>query len=226
MIAFGATEYGGERNVPDGSRGSATAVVRPGSDTLDGRRQRTIKTREAIISAIISLQEEGDSANPGPATAAAIARRAGVSLRSIFMHFPTQETMTLAVMDELEPRLTKELVTQTPSGTLRIRVDDFVKRRAVLLDTLVAYRRSAAALSPNPTIGARRRRIRHRLKEEVAVVFAPEFACHAPRERRLLLDAVSVLCESESWDSMRRYYDRSGKGACDVLRLGIEKLLS
>ena len=128
--------------------------------------------------------------------------------------------MTLAVMDELEPRLTKGLVTQTPSGTLRVRLDDFVKRRAVLLDTLVAYRRSAAALSPNPTIATRRRRIRHRLKNEVAVVFAPEFACHMPPEQPLLLDAVSILCESESWDSMRRYYGLTSKGARAVITAG------
>lgn len=202
---------------------------RPPTDNpplLDGRRQRTIKTREAIVSAIIALQEEGGSDNPVPATAAAIASRAGVSLRSIFMHFPTQEAMTLAVMDELEPRLTKGLITQTPSGTLRDRLDDFVKRRAVLLDTLVAYRRSAAALSPNPTIATRRRRIRHRLKNEVAVVFAPEFACHMPPEQPLLLNAVSILCESESWDSMRRYYGLTSKGARAVIRLGVEKLLA
>ena len=46
---------------------------------LDGRRARTVRTRAAILEAVLALLRGGDI-NP---TAAEIARQAGVSLRSI-----------------------------------------------------------------------------------------------------------------------------------------------
>ena len=51
---------------------------------LDGRRARTVRTRAAILEALLALLRGGDI-NP---TAAEIARKAGVSLRSIAQHFP------------------------------------------------------------------------------------------------------------------------------------------
>ena len=100
------------------------------ADKVDGRRERTSKTRLAIIDAVIALQEAGEVR----ATAVAIVARAGVSLRSLFVHFPQQEALTLAVMEEIDRRLLRDLVSETPKGALPARLDSFLRRRLPLLD--------------------------------------------------------------------------------------------
>jgi AcrR family transcriptional regulator len=51
--------------------------------SVDGRRQRGERTRQAIIEAALSLQEEGVLVP----TAQQISDRAGVLIRSLFSHF-------------------------------------------------------------------------------------------------------------------------------------------
>src|SRR3954470_18279608 len=53
------------------------------TETVDGRTARATRTREAVVSAVLDLVNEG---NPKP-TAREIADRAGVSLRSVYVHF-------------------------------------------------------------------------------------------------------------------------------------------
>ena len=60
----------------------------------DGRLQRSVRSRQIILDAIVSLVEEG---NLVP-TAQQVARRAGVGLRTVFRHFDDMEAL-FAEMD-------------------------------------------------------------------------------------------------------------------------------
>lgn len=75
-----------------------------GSDTVDGRLQRSVRSRQNILNAIVALVEEG---NLVP-TAEQVSRRAGVGLRTVFRHFDDMESL-IAEMDvkvsELNSRL-------------------------------------------------------------------------------------------------------------------------
>lgn len=200
----------------------ARAALSPG-EKVDGRRERTSKTRLAIIDAVIALQEAGEVR----ATAAAIVARAGVSLRSLFVHFPQQEALTLAVMEEIDRRLLSDLVSETPDGPLPARLDAFLRRRLPLLERLVAYRRSAATLEPQPaSVRVRRRAVRRRLRDEVATVFAPEILAHPRPQRDQLTHALAVMLDSEAWDNLRRNFGMSTAGARATLRLAVVKMLS
>ncbi len=55
----------------------------------DGRRQRSERSRKKILQAMWDLMVEGDMAP----SAAAIAERAGVGLRSVFRHFEDMDTI-------------------------------------------------------------------------------------------------------------------------------------
>lgn len=200
----------------------ARVAASPGNK-VDGRRERTSKTRLAIIDAVIALQEAGEVR----ATAAAIVARAGVSLRSLFVHFPQQEALTLAVMEEINRRLLTDLVSETPAGVLPARLDAFLRRRLPLLEKLVAYRRSAATLEPQPAaVRLRRRAVRRRLRDEVATVFAPEILAHARTQREHLVHALAVMLDSEAWDNLRRNFGMSTAGARATLRLAVIKMLA
>src|SRR5262245_47101449 len=62
---------------------------------VDGRRRRSEQTRQAIIEAYLDLVR----ANHKPPTAPQIAKRAGISTRSVFERFTDLLTLSLAAAD-------------------------------------------------------------------------------------------------------------------------------
>src|ERR1044072_5768679 len=58
----------------------------------DGRSARAARTRDAVVEALLSLLDEG---NLRP-TARQVAERAGVSLRSVYVHFDDLEDLFTA----------------------------------------------------------------------------------------------------------------------------------
>jgi TetR/AcrR family transcriptional regulator, regulator of autoinduction and epiphytic fitness len=178
---------------------SATAS---GDEVVDGRRTRGLRTRRAVIASVISLQESG-VLRP---TAKQIAETARISVRSLFQHFPTHESLTAAVMEELWRDLANNFYESTPPGPLKDRIRLFVAKRTDLLEKLAPHRRAAAVLAPmmTPRITRRRRQIRKRFRDEVAVVFAAELSMLASKASRLLLEALVCIFESEVWEALRR----------------------
>ena len=77
--------YGFKGYMPqsEGLMADSNAVV-----SVDGRRQRGERTRQAIIEAALSLQEEGVLVP----TAQQISDRSGVLIRSFFRHFDDMES--------------------------------------------------------------------------------------------------------------------------------------
>jgi len=59
---------------------------------LDGRTARSARTRDAVVRALLGLISEGD-VRP---TAGRIAERAGISLRSVYVHFDDLDDLFLA----------------------------------------------------------------------------------------------------------------------------------
>lgn len=191
-------------------------------EQLDGRHERTARTRAAIVDAVIQLQESGVAR----ATAAQIAEQAGISKRSIFVHFPSQEELMLAVMDELAGRL-GALKRETPTGSFEKRVRDFVRTRVARLDKLVAYRRSAAAVSNiSARVVERRRLTRQRMLDEIMVVFAPELRAAGTRRAAQLAMLIAINCESEAWETLRGVFQVNESEATKLLELAIIKLLA
>ena len=67
----------------------------PKPPQVDGRRRRSKQTKQAIIDAYLDLVR----ANHKPPTAPQIAKRAGISTRSVFERFTDLLTLSLAVAD-------------------------------------------------------------------------------------------------------------------------------
>lgn len=67
---------------------------------LDGRRQRGERNRQAILDAALDLIAEGCLAP----TAQLISERAGITIRSLFRHFPDMETLFAAANIEVRRR--------------------------------------------------------------------------------------------------------------------------
>ena len=68
----------------------------PTVSRIDGRRLRSVRTKQLIIEAYLALATEK---SPQVPTAAQIAERAGYSVRSVFERFPDIHSLQVAAVD-------------------------------------------------------------------------------------------------------------------------------
>src|SRR3954465_13491178 len=127
--------------------GAATPDAGP---NLDGRSARADRTHRALMEAMLALLDEGDL-RP---TSAAIAARAGVSVRTLFQHFPDRESLfqgAALVQAERIGAMIEQL--PPPEAPLDERVHAFAAQRARVLERVSPVRRAALQLEPSsPTI--------------------------------------------------------------------------
>lgn len=191
--------------------------------TVDGRRARSVKTREAIVDAFFALIDAGEL----KPTAAAVAARAGLSVRSVFQHFADLEDLLLAVSDRQTNRIASLYTGVQYEGDLLSRIDTFVDYRARLFETIAPLRRAAMLQEPFSKIVAERldlARTLHRLDVERA--FGPELEAARARGLAGLGDTVATVSSFAVWDEMRRHGGFDVVAATESLRLTVRALLS
>ena len=163
---------------------------------VDGRRERTKRTRAAIVAALTGLLDEG-RIEP---TAAQIAERAGVAVRSIAQHFASREELLLAVAQHHGERLAHKPV--DVGGSLEERVEAFVAARSKALEASMAMRRAAAVvLGRSPAVTHALEAAAKERRKETSGLFAAEIAASAdpPAVER----AVALVTSGRAWDAMR-----------------------
>ena len=94
------------------SEGSGTAPAQ------DGRLTRAARTRASVVEALLTLNEEGHL-RP---TARDIATKAGVSLRSLYVHFDDLEALFVAASQRQGERLGKMLPPMVRDGNIALRM--------------------------------------------------------------------------------------------------------
>jgi TetR/AcrR family transcriptional regulator, regulator of autoinduction and epiphytic fitness len=192
------------------------------SAVTDGRVRRGAENRSALVEALVSLYEEGDLTP----TAAAIAERAGVAVRSVYGHFGDVESLAAEVSErqwQLHGRL---MESEAITGTLSERVDQLVARRSELFEAIAPVRRAALLhVHHNETIATNLRRLARRQRAQIAQTFAPEIA-HVGRARTAeLLDAADLLLAWEAWERLRAQQGCTVVRARRVLATALIRLL-
>jgi AcrR family transcriptional regulator len=180
------------------------------AQVIDGRTARAQRTRQAVVDSLLELVREGD-VRP---TAPRIAGRAGVSLRSVFQHFPDRETLLMAAGQRQEDEIL-EMVQRLPTeGSLEERIESFVAQRCRVLEAVSPVRRASLAHETNsPALRASRDRIMQSARQEVAKVFAPELDGLSTSDKRELLDALDAVTQWGMWEQLRSYQGLSAKRA-------------
>ena len=190
-------------------------------DKIDGRRARGLRTRDAIVSALLDLVAAGDVAP----TAQRIADRAGVSVRSVYQHFADVEGLYADAAQRTYQWVrdtAKDIDADLP---LAKRVDLFVDNRATTLEGLLPFHRAVRLMEPDSDhIRAARLEMEAWEKARVAKIFALELRAKAAPSRSAAIAGIDVLASAEAWDRMRRH-GQSTRTARQVLRLGILSLL-
>jgi TetR/AcrR family transcriptional regulator of autoinduction and epiphytic fitness len=166
----------------------------------DGRSARSQRTRTAVVDALLDLNREG---NLRP-TAREIAERAGVSLRSVYVHFDDLEDLFLAAAKRHVEVISGMLVEVPSTGPLRSRAETLMRMRSRIFEELGNVRKAAALQEPfSPTLahwlGAAQTVARH----EVERVFANELDELSPDVRLRRIAAVNALASGAVWDQLR-----------------------
>jgi len=169
--------------------------------TIDGRELRSIRTRDSIIDALLDLLRSGDLSP----SSNRIAEAAGVSARSIFVHFADVEAIYLAAtlrQIELHPELA---VPTVADGDLEDRIDLLVSRRCATYSSVAPVRRAAIVHEhESETIARVMSTVRQFHQSDVERVFAQELSARSPVERRMVGDAISVASSFATWDHLER----------------------
>jgi AcrR family transcriptional regulator len=182
---------------------------------LDGRRQRAVRTRAAIVSALYDLVRAGD---PTP-TAAQIAARAGVALRSIGQHFPSREALLGAVAVHHGGQLGAAREALRTTGGLRERLATLCRVRADELERTAPLRRAIAAMpGRSVAVAAAQRADRDRRRAELAAVFAIELTARPVERREALVDRLYLVSSGPTWDVLREHQGLTARAAAAELR--------
>jgi TetR/AcrR family transcriptional regulator, regulator of autoinduction and epiphytic fitness len=187
----------------------------------DGRASRAARTRIAVVDALLGLNEKG---NLRP-TAREIAAEAGVSLRSIYVHFDDVESLLVAAAvrhGEYLISLARPVPTDGPIGH---RVAALVANRRTLYEAGSGVRRAALVQEPfSPALQRALEAGRKAGRAEIDNVFAAEIAAVGASGARLR-KALALTLGSTSWDVMRRYQQMTADEAEEQLRTMVLALL-
>jgi TetR/AcrR family transcriptional regulator, regulator of autoinduction and epiphytic fitness len=165
----------------------------------DGRRLRAVRTREAIIEAVLSLVDSGELTPTVPQ----IAERAGISERSIRQHFATREAVLLAGAARHAERAARLHVAPLAKGTFDARADSFVEARVNYLEATAGVRRAAMMHADEwPILKTAIKALSAERKKEVEMAFGPEL--EKVEDRRARLEALHVAASGAIWDALRR----------------------
>jgi TetR/AcrR family transcriptional regulator, regulator of autoinduction and epiphytic fitness len=187
---------------------------------LDGRAARALRTRNRVVDALLDLVDAGD---PRP-SAADVARRAGVSLRSVYQHFDDLETLFRVAGERHRQRFAHlEPLPELPAE-LAPRVAAYVAHRATWMEAVSPMARAAALQAPfSPGIASRQAAARARHREMLETAFATELGRAGDRER--LLHGLEVAASWSTWEHLRTGSGLSPDEASGVVELLLLRLL-
>lgn len=201
-------------------RGDAVAEAGKGMRT-DGRNRRAAETRRKIIEAAKAMIEETSEAP----TVVGVARRADVSVRSVFQHFHDVESLFVTVLDAVRSDLHTPEVPSNSNKTLEDRIDWVVRELAELFDKIVPLRVAAGQFVGHPALIERGLTARQELRTATLELFAPEFATLSEAAREELVDAIGAALSLEAWIVLRRRDELSVERATAVWKLTLTALL-
>jgi len=184
---------------------------------VDGRKARAVKTRERILAALVELIDAG---NPAP-TAAQIAHRAKVAVRSIAQHFRTREQLLLATAETHLGRVTG-VVLPDPASPLPERLERFVQQRADMLERSASMRHAALmGASGSKAVTVALEKVAEQRRQDLRDVFKPELMA-APKWATSAAEAVT---SGAFWDELRRDQKLPRAAALEAMREALNRML-
>ena len=179
---------------------SITRALSSHDATVDGRRARSQRSHDAVVEALLALCREG-TLRP---SAAEVADRAGVSVRTVFRLFEDLDSLVEIAVEQQWERIGALHDAPDATGTRAERAAALAHQRIAIHDAIAPIVRGGRHLIDQSA--AMRRTIRQRrnmLREQLEVQFGRELRSRAPADARELLSALEVACSFESIEYLR-----------------------
>lgn len=186
-------------------------------EALDGRRQRSERSRAAIIDAALSLIDEGILVP----TAQQIADRADVGMRTFFRHFDDMEVLFVAVSASARYNYRAPFLGGDRSGTLEERIEKLVRQRAagyedITLIMLSTYSQSWKSTFLKQAIAEAQRDLRRNLED-----WLPELKELSKAQR----EAADAVASFDMWHRLREHQKLNRKSSTGVIDTLLKQLL-
>lgn len=193
------------------------------TQTVDGRTARSARTREAVVTAVLDLVRAG---NPRP-TAKEIAARAGISLRSVYVHFDDLDDLFAAAGARQAQEVAHLLYPVDAELPLDARIEEVVRQRVAIWEALAPVRRAALVwASSSPTLREGNLRMARRATKDMARVFAVELEALDRDQRTHVTEALHLATSAGAWDVLRTERRLSVDDASRVVTQSLRALLA
>ncbi len=188
------------------------------ASTEDGRRRRSDRSRRQIIEALFDLISEG---NVSP-SAASVAERAQVGLRTVFRHFEDMDSiydeMTDAVMTAVMPMI----VAPFESETWKERLAECIERRAELYEAVFPMRVCMILRYHQSDFIKDQYKRDIKLERSSLKAILPKSVA----EDRTLFGALEVTLSFPTWRRLRQDQNLSVENAKKTWRLMVDGLVA
>ncbi len=196
-------------------------------ETVDGRRLRRDRNRDAVVDAMLALYAEGQLAP----SSEEIAARAGLSPRSLFRYFDDIDDLCRAAIARQHERVGPFVELQTdPSATLAERIAVVVDQRIRLFEAIGSVGEVSRLRAPfQPLIATELAASRAYLRRQLRRAFAAELdALDALGHDRgaAVLAAADVVTSFEAYQLLRHDQQLASARAADVLVEALTRLLT
>jgi AcrR family transcriptional regulator len=188
----------------------------------DRRLARSELTRSQILDALIELIGRG----PRRPTAEEVARRAGISRRTIFNHFGDFDQVFFAAAT-LQAHRYRHLVADIPArGPLVVRIRTTCRQRRQLFEAIgpvvgAAYGQSRESARFDAALDEHHRQLR----QQLVVTFRPEIASKGS-ESAYVLDLLELSTDWLTWNMLRIHRGRSPAAAEEMMAFSARSHLS
>ena len=182
----------------------------------DGRSQRSERSREAIVQAMLELVGAG-LLRP---TAQQVAERAEVGVRTVFRHFSDMESLFAAMNDRLRREATPLFIDSPQTGAFEHRVEGLVARRIEIFELLGPYLRSSAIQRWQSGFLQQEQERSIRIYRRDLFRWLPEVEEADPG----IADALELVLSFEAWDRLRTVQKLGSRRARSALQRAVLEL--
>jgi len=176
------------------------------AEVVDGRTARAMRTKQAVVDALLELLEEGELRPTAPR----IAERAGVSLRSVFQHFSDLDTLFRGAAERYFLRHAEVHRTVSNEGPADERIAAFCSQRCRMWEEVGQVRRAAELNEPFSEELSRLMDLsRKAFRTEIEWVFGSELDSLTTIDRREVLDALDTAASFSAWAHQRYHLGHS-----------------
>lgn len=188
------------------------------AETNDGRRLRSNRSRRRIIEALFELLAEGDMAP----SAASVAERAKVGMRTVFRHFEDMDSIYDEMAQEISEAAIPMVVAPYESTTWQDRLFECLEKHAELYETVFPMKMCMNLRRfQSDFLGEQYERDILYLRSALKNILPEEITSN-----RDLFGAIEVALDFSTWRHLRQDQKRSVESAKTSIRLMLEGLIA